>query len=1093
MAMTPGRSSTRIPVRHVWPLACVALVISLWLSPQSALAQRDSTPSTVYFATFRDYYDGDFDDALRNFRAEGRGGIKTSAGYWIDSICYHTMSGECRYQMGQYAAALEHYDSALELYVSFYDWLIRVQFSDTLRPAARNRAAPWGQRQRPAGLADIPSRINTLQGNPGLVPAGGNIVLQQAPQFFGINVKEIIRCTALALRRKRELMGPTCAFDPLTTRVVEALAKRPCTPNHWSESLIDIQLGIAYAAIGKDEQARPLLERGTIMLGEYDHDLTGAALLEVGRIALSSGDFAKAATSFEEAGYVAFYYEDYQTLEDALRFGALTHLLANNPGVYPPLQGALEWASRNRMRHLQVTLLTLLAENYQALERPKDAADLLDAARPLMANRDMSRGRMAARINYLTAVNLYQLGKLPEGDAALNAALDFQKAGGSLWLFQVGIADKMYTGETVNARRAILLYDAVLRDPGTGDWLSDPLEAISKLSVPHPLVYEHWFNAAYEQRDFPGALEIADLLRRHRFLSTLPLGGRLLSLRWLLEAPDELLDQAARKQRLDLLAKYGKYAELAQQATKLRDGLERLPMVVDNPEQQRQQSELLLGLTAVSAAQEAILRQMAVRREPAPILFPPRLNAKQLQTDMPEGKAILAFLATSRQLYGFLITKDQDKGYEPWMMGAPAAVQRNLGNLLRALGNHEGNAPVTHETLASDAWKKPAADLLTGMFKGTKRRLPEQLDELIVVPDGLLWYLPFEVLQVPDGDDGTQSLIAKTKVRYVPTTSLALPDRRGRRQSGGTAVVAGQLYPGADPALALSRVDELATTLPGAAALPTLLPGPSAVYSTLFDRLIVFQDLATDANSPYDWPPLPGAKSDQINSLEQWMTLPWRGPDQVLLPGYHTPAERSLKGVSAATAGQDIFLTVCGLMASGARTVLLSRWRTGGGNSYELIREFAQELPHAAADDAWQRSVMLSMDSPIDPELEPRLKLKANDEPPSAESPFFWAGYLLVDTGAVPKATEDDAAEAPVVVKKKPRQKKAAPPPAGGALEDDKGKAAQADAPDADPAENDPAEDDQPDPVVPPAGKKPVRKAADKPIRQPPAANRETP
>jgi CHAT domain-containing protein len=90
-------------------------------------------------------------------------------------------------------------------------------------------------------------------------------------------------------------------------------------------------------------------------------------------------------------------------------------------------------------------------------------------------------------------------------------------------------------------------------------------------------------------------------------------------------------------------------------------------------------------------------------------------------------------------------------------------------------------------------------------------------------------------------------------------------------------------------------------------------------------------------------------------------------------------------------------------MATGARTVLLSRWRNGGQTSYDLMREFVQELPYNSASDAWQRSVQLAMDDEIVLEREPRVKDADLEVGISSGHPFFWAGFLLVDTGSEPK------------------------------------------------------------------------------------------
>jgi hypothetical protein len=77
----------------------------------------------------------------------------------------------------------------------------------------------------------------------------------------------------------------------------------------------------------------------------------------------------------------------------------------------------------------------------------------------------------------------------------------------------------------------------------------------------------------------------------------------------------------------------------------------------------------------------------------------------------------------------------------------------------------------------------------------------------------------------------------------------------------------------------------------------------------------------------------------------------------------------------------------------------------------EIVREFAQELPHTSAADAWQRSLQLAMELPIDPAQEPRVKSGKDDPPLTAAHPMFWSGYLLADLGepAVEDADEQPA------------------------------------------------------------------------------------
>ena len=108
-------------------------------------------------------------------------------------------------------------------------------------------------------------------------------------------------------------------------------------------------------------------------------------------------------------------------------------------------------------------------------------------------------------------------------------------------------------------------------------------------------------------------------------------------------------------------------------------------------------------------------------------------------------------------------------------------------------------------------------------------------------------------------------------------------------------------------------------------------------------------------------------------------------------------------------------------MASGARTVLLSRWRTGGQSSYDLVREFAQELPHTSPADAWQRAVLLAADTRLNLEAEPRVK-KAARRRAAQGRPSVLLGRLHAgrfgrrgppSRGRAPAGRESEAARSP--------------------------------------------------------------------------------
>jgi CHAT domain-containing protein len=166
----------------------------------------------------------------------------------------------------------------------------------------------------------------------------------------------------------------------------------------------------------------------------------------------------------------------------------------------------------------------------------------------------------------------------------------------------------------------------------------------------------------------------------------------------------------------------------------------------------------------------------------------------------------------------------------------------------------------------------------------------------------------------------------------------------------------------------------------------------------------VLKDQDDSDKLPFGWSPLALDTGKAGGLLSDWMLLPLNAVDQVILPGFHTPAEYALKRGGT---GDEVFLATCGLMASGCRTILLSRWRVGGQSTIDLVREFVQELPHEPANVAWRRSIQLARDRMLDPSLEPRLKTSSKAKSVKADHPFFWSGYMLVDTGVVPKETAE--------------------------------------------------------------------------------------
>jgi len=470
-----------------------------------------------------------------------------------------------------------------------------------------------------------------------------------------------------------------CEQSQVTKDVLAALTRPQTQANHWSEFIQDVHLGMAYLAAGKPEQARSVLERSIVAGGQYDHPLTSHVLLELGHLALTQGHLDEAATYFEEATYSSVQYMDAAVLEEAFRYGFLVHLLANRPGVYPPLESAAAWARVKNYRQLQASLTALAAENQLHLGKFREASQLVSNASSVIGNRDMGKGILGARLQYVAAQVAFGLGDGSAGNQALAAATKFQQSGGSTWLFQIKLVDALFKSGAVSTRSLAALYDLLLREPTHNDWTHDPLEAWSFVAANHETSLENWFAVVLDRREERVAFDIAELARRRRFLNTLPLAGRPLELRWMLDGPHELLDQTAQLERQDLLARFPAYAELSRQIAALRAAERAAPLVPAGADAQRAKAERSDALAALVAQQDRLLELMSLGRHAAAVTFPPQRKLEELQAALPAGQAVLAFFATKAKLYAYLVSKDE---YVLWPAGNTATQQKLVATLL---------------------------------------------------------------------------------------------------------------------------------------------------------------------------------------------------------------------------------------------------------------------------------------------------------------------------------------------------------------------------------------------------------------------------
>jgi len=338
-------------------------------------------------------------------------------------------------------------------------------------------------------------------------------------------------------------------------------------------------------------------------------------------------------------------------------------------------------------------------------------------------------------------------------------------------------------------------------------------------------------------------------------------------------------------------------------------------------------------------------------------------------------------------------------------------VKRGLAGIFKSLGASKNFAST--DVLATDQWKEEVADFQTNLLEDIDATRIAATKELIIVPDGQFWYLPWESFFI-DLEAKETTFGDAMSIRYCPTLSLAFAKPLAVDRSGQTGLVAGVMHPKTDNAVTTSFVDQFVKDVPDAIAVPDKVIFPSSHSVFQLDQLVTFQ-MEKPRAKPYDIKPLAVDTARFGTTLFDWMKLPVWGPDTIVLPGLN-----SIGGGSSKADGSDLFLTTTALLASGSRAALVPRWNSGGQMQVELAGRFAKHSRSMSLNEALKTSIGEVKQLKVDYGKEPRIDARvASNDPPgetkpdAQESPDAVAVPLPGDTAEVGSSTKEAEEPAP--------------------------------------------------------------------------------
>lgn len=963
-----------------------SLALLAVLAPRAADAQRSRThPGTSYFVAVEQLHEADFRQAERGFRSELRGAVKTVDSRWVDSIIYAGALGEALYQQGRLAEALAEFDAAVDLYLQHADWLQKINFQQDPRDdTARARRQPdWAQPSRPAPLADVPRTALYAVGqlNQADVLQRGGVV--RMAQYWRLDAEELASSLAWTIYRRGELLGSLGKYDPRGRALATRLAGGVGQAGHWSSAWTELWWGLAEGARGEALVAAPHLTQATLLSGRWSHRCGAIALLAQGRLAGATGETSAAVAAYRDAVAIAVAYDDPLVLAEVLRAWH-TLSLADPKAPAPPLAVAGAWGERNGWRRLSIDVRLAMVEQALVGGDTADAGATVEAL--FRRHRDAAAGLLGREGDRLNALSAATRGRTAEALALAERAIAAQQTM-SRRLLQTRLAAAWIDDGQLTPRLAREAMAPLLGDPAGWAWRHDPLDVLAAGASAETPPFERWFAAAEERREPLLALQIIDQQRRRELLSARRLAGRRIALRWLLEAPEAQLPTVAIEARSELDRAAPEYRTLRLEGAEAQAAL-RSALAEATDQVTPAVKKAVDDLAKNAARREGVVTRLALGRSPTPLVFPPQIDPVAAKAALPEGQALLAFHDLAGQMYGVVLTGE---GEHLWRIGPTDRVAAAVERLLKEIAGVGPKQSWSAQELAEASWQGPAEEL--GQLLLSDSRLDAaRLERLWIAPDGPLWRAPLAVLPIPARDGDT----ATTRLGDASLTIALTPGWPFRARPAHADADAAPVWAvAAEGSLQLESSDPL-VRIAGAATPPAGLEIDAGVVNTTPGRLYVQAGAQPIGLDPLGLPVLSQRPSGAAAALGQ---LPYGGPRAIVLAGLgggEAGGARNRRARDAGPAGAPELHLVGALLASGADSLLIERWRTGGRRAHDLAAEWLLGVEGLGPAEAWRRSLALGRSATLSVENEPRLSVEPG-ESPTGEHPFWWAGFCVID------------------------------------------------------------------------------------------------
>lgn len=916
---------------------------------------------------------------------------------WIDSVPSLVMLGECHYQRGELALALEQYDAALMLLLANPTWVDQLQLSTEPLPAvdSASKGIQWFSKSRPMRAAAAPTGVPIVDPaqSRSTTQAGGGSVSSSAVH---LDVSEVLRTTGIALMRRWNALGPLAKHSPLSGPLDALFSRNSSHQTPWFVASWRVLQGISALASQAPVDSRQLLRQGALVGNQSDYYLSPLALLVLGELEASEGNYAAAIAHYQDASLVAAHFDQHATTAEAIERLAACAAASGHSSAIEPLQRVAGWANKKSTvlqlsAWLGASELAIYANDFALADK------LLRQCPPLLRSLETALPRVQARLLFVNALSAFGQKRATQGVASLERALKIMRGSASTGaavesIFQTQLVLDLFASQSLTVVDTEAILSQVVAEPSPYDWALSPLETIAELTTARDPAYTQLLGLTVDrQAPTEEVLASMDRLQRQRLFVALPLGGREFTWRSLVARPPEQLQPATRDVAAAARRRMPTLESDAKRMGELIAQLRQAPLPLEERKLNTDTKKAFVELEGLSEGYESQLAFLSLQRQPLDRSVPPAAELARLQDRLADGDLLLGLTVVGRQVVGVAVTR---QAAEYWQVAEGTQIDASLLSLLTDIGATREARPASVAVAASAmaAWHTSAQHLTDILFPAKVQKMLANCRRAIVVPHDLLWYVPFEMLPLKT-DLGVQPWIAHHAVTYIPTLGSIEQAFAEPAPVAETLGIVGSFFApetSTNQALAESVGQEIPDShtlfLAHKASVPSV-----AWLKLKTDQLWVATALESTGNA-WDTRVLPLGNVDQTR-VGSWLAMPHTSPVRVLLPGMRT-AIRS----GELAHGDELFLPICAMLFSGTQHVSLSRWPAGGVSTSRLLQRQLEELQSEPPSAALRRAVLALWAEQFVAANEPALLPWSKDAAilVRGEHPLLWAGYMAV-------------------------------------------------------------------------------------------------